>query len=545
MIHFIHRLFKLEGIIHRFFFWLIIMIVLTSTTFLFTYSAVEKRQRIEETKASLHYDLLNQEMVLKSWTEDREQEVYLLASFPVSKDGDYNIMAARFRYYNEYYEQIESVIYIDSDGYVRIHTGEDEAILYDSLINVKDEEFFQIAKKGEKQLYHIVDDTFKEDRHAILFASPVITYDGEFNGVVATIVYPDKIIELLRQTIRGETGKITVINGDGTKILDVTKDSKRLYLFEKDKSKLDGKLLHHLRKQENGFIEYINNEGEKIYSSFTSLSNNKYFLLNEVTKREVLQPHNRMVALLSVITFVIIVLGFLIFIPISQKLIQPFKYLLDGISRMKDGEYTIQLNPEKFKKSPIELRQMMNVFNEMAISIDEKKRLLKRLSNTDGLTGVANRRLFELKLTEQWEICNVKHKPISLLFIDIDYFKQYNDRFGHLEGDACLKKVARAIDHLITDPNQLVARYGGEEFVIVLPNTNSNGAYDVAKQVQNEVEKLRIQHSENSGEQYVTVSIGVATMNPTDANNKEDLIQLADQAVYEAKSQGRNRIIVK
>lgn len=212
---------------------------------------------------------------------------------------------------------------------------------------------------------------------------------------------------------------------------------------------------------------------------------------------------------------------------------------------MKEGDYAVQLNPQKFVTSPKELRQMMSVFNEMASSIHENKEILKRLSNTDGLTGVANRRLFEEKLHEQWMLCKENERPLSLLFIDIDHFKQFNDRFGHLEGDACLKRVAQTLDQLNKHDNHLVARYGGEEFVIILPNTPTNEAFEVAKRIQTEIGKLRIKYSETKLDQYVTVSIGVATLIPTDLNKKEDLIQLADQAVYEAKSQGRNKIIVK
>src|SRR5690606_20025580 len=187
-------------------------------------------------------------------------------------------------------------------------------------------------------------------------------------------------------------------------------------------------------------------------------------------------------------------------------------YLAEGIGRMKEGDYTIQLDPEKFKTTPKEIRQIMCVFNEMAASIQNNKNILKRLSHTDGLTGVANRRLFDERLDEAWAACTEAEKPLSLIFIDIDHFKQYNDRFGHLEGDACLKKVARAIDALIEEDEQLVARYGGEAVVVFLPNTDTKEAASTAKPMQKEDETLRNLRAGPGGGQNVAASSAAAPL---------------------------------
>lgn len=545
MLRLIHRLFKLDSIVNRFFFWLVFIIILTSFTYLFTYSSVERNQKIEETKKNLEFDLQNQHMVLTSWTEDREQEVQLLASFPVTKERDYEIMGARFRYYSDYFDQIESILYIDPEGYVRINTATEEVILYGSTQNVKEEPFFQMVKNGGNKVHHVIEESLLTSHFSIFFLAPVFSNEGEFNGIVGTVVYPERVIDVLSQTIRGNTGSMTLVDKDGMKILNVGKNTKHLYIFEEERHYVDGTLLHFMRKKENGFLEYKNSDGEKVYAAFTAMEQEQFYLINEITKREVLQTHNRVVALMFVITVLIIMAAFLAFLPISKRLMRPFTYLAEGIGRMKEGDYTIQLDPEKFKTTPKEIRQIMCVFNEMAASIQNNKNILKRLSHTDGLTGVANRRLFDERLDEAWAACTEAEKPLSLIFIDIDHFKQYNDRFGHLEGDACLKKVARAVDALIEEDEQLVARYGGEEFVVILPNTDTKEASSIAKQMQKEVEALRILRSGPEEGQYVTVSIGVATVQPTEEKKKEDLIELADQALYEAKSKGRNKIVVK
>lgn len=549
MIHFLHKVLRLNGIVSRFFFWVIIIVVLTSCSYLITFSAVDKNNRIQEVDNNLQFGLYNQKVTLENWAADREEEVHLLASFPVTKEQNYDIMAARFSYYHQYYKQLNSIVYVDPDGYVKIDTALEEPILDKNVLsqyngNVKDRAYFKAAKKGEKLIYHVIEKAATGDE-AVIFSAPVESDDGEFNGVVLTAVYLDVINELLSETIQGKTGKITLINEQGELITELTKDSRKLYVLEEEKRTIDAGLLHYLRKKGEGFIEYKNNEGEEVFIAFSSLLNDQFFLINEITKREVLEPHNRMVSIMFIITIIIILLAFVLFFPVSKRLLNPFSYLVVAINRMKEGDYNTQLNPNKFKTSPKELQQIMFVFNEMATSIRENKNLLKNLSNTDGLTGIANRRLFEEKLDKLWLVSRKKHQPLSLLFIDIDYFKKYNDSFGHLEGDACLINVAQTLNALIKQEEHLVARYGGEEFVIILHNVDSAEAFDVATDVQKAIEELRIQRSTVDEEKYVTVSVGVATMIPTELNTKEELIQLADQAVYEAKSQGRNKIIVK
>lgn len=536
---------KLDGIVSRFFFWVLIIVFLTSFSYLFTYSAIDKKVKLEEVEANLQYGLQNQIITLENWSADREEEVFLLAGFLVTTDGNYDVMATRFNYFAKHYEHLNSIVYIDKDGYVKLDTAYEGTVLRDIQVNVSDREYFKSAKAGDKVVYQIIEKESTGDA-TVIFSAPVLTEDNEFNGVLLTAVHLDKIIELLSETIQGETGKITFTNNEGEVILKLTKDKSKTLISEVETNHLDGELLHHIKKEANiGFVEYRDEANKATYSAFSPLLNDQFMLINEIDKQEVLAPHNRMVTIMSMITLFIIIGAFILFYPVTQRLLQPFRHLVFAINRMKRGRYNTQLDPEKFKTSPRELQQMMHVFNEMAVAIQENKQLLKRLSNTDGLTGIANRRLFEETLKEKWNRCLQEQKPISLLFIDIDFFKKYNDSFGHQEGDNCLIEIAQALEEVADKPNELVARYGGEEFVITLPNTTSEKATEVATKVQKQIKQLRIQRSPTDDEKYVTVSVGVATLVPTTLNTKEELIQIADQALYDAKSQGRNKVIVK
>jgi diguanylate cyclase (GGDEF)-like protein/PAS domain S-box-containing protein len=178
--------------------------------------------------------------------------------------------------------------------------------------------------------------------------------------------------------------------------------------------------------------------------------------------------------------------------------------------------------------------------------ITNHKRKIKKLEKaiyTDELTGVYNRRFFNLKLNEEGNLNSKNEKPLSLLVIDIDYFKKYNDTYGHQKGDACLTLVAQALKSNVreTDP---VCRIGGEEFCVILSNTRKEIAISIAKNLCKKIEGLKIPHTKSNVSKYVTISIGVSTISGTDFTQIEqnELFSLADQALYKAKESGRNQV---
>jgi diguanylate cyclase (GGDEF)-like protein/PAS domain S-box-containing protein len=166
---------------------------------------------------------------------------------------------------------------------------------------------------------------------------------------------------------------------------------------------------------------------------------------------------------------------------------------------------------------------------------------VEALAITDALTGLPNRRRFDQDLATEWLRGAREQEPLSLLMMDIDKFKVYNDTFGHIRGDGCLKQVAEACMDVIHRPGDLVARYGGEEFVVILPNTNSEGALAVANDILEAIRHRRLPHP-GSAHQIVTVSIGCATGVPAYGKHATELLDLADRALYTAKSAGRNQV---
>lgn len=174
--------------------------------------------------------------------------------------------------------------------------------------------------------------------------------------------------------------------------------------------------------------------------------------------------------------------------------------------------------------------------------LNEANRKLKYLSRLDSLTGIANRRHMDEILDKEWFRAIRNRSNISIIFIDIDYFKLYNDNYGHLMGDECLKEVAATLKDIPVRPNDLVSRYGGEEFTLVLPETSE--ARTVAEKCRRSVEQLQIPHEFSEVADVVTISIGACTCSPNIGTNPKMIIDLADKALYKAKESGRNRVEV-
>jgi diguanylate cyclase (GGDEF)-like protein len=171
-----------------------------------------------------------------------------------------------------------------------------------------------------------------------------------------------------------------------------------------------------------------------------------------------------------------------------------------------------------------------------------QKLVMQQLLATDALTGIANRRSFDEVIANEWRRCARAGRPLSLLMIDVDHFKAYNDRFGHQKGDACLRRLARVLVDCIAAPDALVARYGGEEFVCLLPGADQRAAAKLARRVTAALDRAAIIHPTSPDSDRITLSIGVATADAF-VTNETALLTLADELLYAAKNGGRNRIV--
>lgn len=334
----------------------------------------------------------------------------------------------------------------------------------------------------------------------------------------------------------------------------------------------DQALLDDVRKslalhRDDGFVIYDvtgadNRQGNpsgKFVAAYTQIPKTNWFVVSAIPYQNLLfeaQSVRNQIILIGLLCFVAsILLAYLI----SRSISAPLEKLIDIMKHAQNGNYTVRM-PREGKD---ELTTLSQHFNDMAREVaqehdqlesrvfertrdlEEANLKLATLSMTDSLTGIPNRRRFDLVLVTELQRATRSGTPLALMMIDVDYFKNYNDYYGHQEGDACLRKVACLIEGNARRSSDLVARYGGEEFVMLLPETDRISAMQLAESILASLVALNLPHARTPlTRKYVTASIGVAVAQPNEQHKPEDFIRMADRAMYSAKELGRNRVVL-
>lgn len=214
--------------------------------------------------------------------------------------------------------------------------------------------------------------------------------------------------------------------------------------------------------------------------------------------------------------------------------VKRLRTLTQKINLMTKGSHNLPSNRD-------EIDELFQAFDEFSNTINMQTRRLESLSLTDGLTNIANRRAFDQRLLVELSSDKSSKYDLSILLIDVDYFKQYNDTYGHINGDEALQKIASSLESIINKKTDLVARYGGEEFVVILPNTNAQQAEVIAQQMKQVIGLINIEHKTSKIADAITVSIGIVTRVKNGKTDADTLMKSADIALYHSKTQGRNQ----
>jgi len=302
-------------------------------------------------------------------------------------------------------------------------------------------------------------------------------------------------------------------------------------------------LLQHISQRRQGVLEASDSSGTPRYYGFTTLGaqvSDAYVVVG-VPAEEVLGPVRGFVignlllfAVAAGLIFVVLWFG------LGYWVLRPLRRLLATMTEVRRGDLTCRVG---VAEGTVEMVRIAQSFDDMLAELQQADARLRRQSDIDGLLGIANRRAFDETLAQEWARAVRDVSVTSLLMIDVDYFKNYNDSYGHQAGDRCLKQIADAIAAAVKRPGDLVARYGGEEFGVLLPGTDAAGADEVARAIQNEVAQRAIPHAASSVSDRITVSIGISTVTPTPGLRQESLVHAADRALYRAKQGGRNRCV--
>lgn len=282
----------------------------------------------------------------------------------------------------------------------------------------------------------------------------------------------------------------------------------------------------------------INKSMAQMELAVQDLNNRCSFKLSAETPREMYQYSEKIFNVTMTIAFIVGLLG----IVLVEYILHQF--VLGPISHQIRQFKTIAIHsdcPQTIEEEGSgEVLLLAQTANRMLNKIYSLNRQLQLASEKDSLTGLWNRRRFDRQLQHEWKFALRHNEPLSLLMLDVDYFKRFNDRYGHQQGDQCLQKVAQAIMRCANRETDLSARYGGEEFTVILPAIDRRGAETVAECIRTHIEQLQITHEDSEVHAVVTISCGIATLNANHGGTPENLIRLADQALYRAKGKGRN-----
>lgn len=257
-----------------------------------------------------------------------------------------------------------------------------------------------------------------------------------------------------------------------------------------------------------------------------------------------------------------LIVAMIIGILTAQKITQPILYLNASAKAIAAGnlDHTVNVQginelevlSQSFNQMAAQLQQSFTALEnanyeleqrveERTSELEKANQELQRISRVDELTQIANRRCFDEYLSQQWNRLKSEQQPLSLILGDIDYFKKYNDFYGHQHGDWCLQQIASSLQQVVKSPADLVARYGGEEFAVILPLKDTEAALIVAQAIKQEIHQAKLPHACSEIDDFITMSLGIASVVPTSAVSPEHLIAAADKALYQAKQQGRDR----
>lgn len=438
---------------------------------------------------------------------------------------------------------IRNVMVVGADGRVQCSVMNAPAGL-----DLSDRPYFRKAQETRDFVFSDFLIARKIDKPMVMAAYPVSAIDPRQDSVVVAGVTLEWMSKSMTR-LSGRAGFAAVmIDGKGT-ILAAPDDLASLVGRSIDTlplmSAIADKAL--LSDAPEGSMSFTATDGARRDISFVRIPGTEARLVMSVDESKVTASVNRDIrtAYLQLgFVCLFVLLGALI--GAEKLVIEPIETMTDIARRFGEGEWSVRVSHSRL---PSEFVPLARAFNAMAAQLSQRERemlatndRLTVMASIDMLSGLANRRGFQSRLDFEWMKAQQYGSELSLLMIDVDHFKLYNDTYGHPEGDACLAKLGETLAGIAADNLGFAARYGGEEFCLLLPNTGAQHAMEVGEAVRAAIQALELPHA-TSSHKTVTVSIGVACTLPSEESRPGDLIEAADAALYAAKHRGRNTVV--
>ncbi|WP_164985341.1 GGDEF domain-containing protein [Ammoniphilus sp. CFH 90114] len=516
--------------------WVRLFVFIISLFILVPTFYIEYQQASKQQKEHLENVLNTQTYHFEKWSQERSADIETLANIDIVKNHEYEKAKEFFDYFLTQKTDFADLVFINKEGFVQFDTVRPQ--VYDSLkIDVRNREYFQVAKN--KKEGHITDVLISKVTHqpVVIFASPIIGDDQTFNGVVFGSVDLHTIDQFLSGSKVGDIGHTYVVNKDGILLTELMDHPSEAF---GDHFTMDPSILKHVRDSVGPSpLLYQDPQGNWVFGAIQPMNQGNWWMISEIRVMDSFLPFLRKIAVLGLCILLGTFVATRFMIYIARQIEQPIQQLLQGVRYMESGDYTYKITESNITASTQEFRELFSAFNRMSDKVKENIYLLEELSTTCQLTNIYNRRYLTEYGDKIFRECVETGRACSCIAVDIDYFKQVNDTYGHGVGDQVLTHVSSILSSCIRS-SDIVTRYGGEEFIILSPYTTLQQSLMIAERIREQVEANPFYYGDIRIP--ITISLGVAEYSINhDANTLPELIQLSDKALYQAKENGRNQ----
>jgi diguanylate cyclase (GGDEF)-like protein len=438
---------------------------------------------------------------------------------------------------------IRSIMIVSKDGLVQCSTLNMQVGL-----NIGDREYFRKAQETRGFVFSDYLFGKTNGRPMMMAAYPVSALNPEEDAVVVAGINIDWLSQIMTN-LGGRPGISSVLVDSAGVVIAAPADQTSMIGRPLDAVPLMAAVAEKALSSDasTGSLSFTASDGSNRALSFARIAGTQSRLIVSIDEARVTAAINREIrtAYLQLgFVCLFVLLGALV--GAEKLIINPIEVMTGMARRFGEGDWSARVARSKV---PSEFVPLARAFNAMAAQLSQRERELVAtndrltvMASIDMLSGLANRRGFQSRLDFEWMKAQQYDSELSLLMIDVDHFKLYNDTYGHPEGDACLTRLGETLSGIAADTMGFAGRYGGEEFCLLLPNTDALKALTVGETVRAAVQELRIPHA-TSSHQTVTVSVGVAATLPNDTQRPGDLIEAADAALYAAKHRGRNTVV--
>ncbi len=485
-------------------------------------------------------------LLINTWFQEKSEDIKQLSYYKCVKDADLSGMNDLFvNYMEDIHLEFDNLFYAGIDGKIKMDAHNDA-----ENIDISDRMYYLAALQGRPFISGIL--TSRENgAKVVVVSAPVAGEDGKFHGLVAGTLSLQRIDQFISSFWVGNTGETYLVNKEGIMLTESRFTSS---LVKKGLIKGSTKYTYKVESQgvnsliggESGTGEYTNYRGKKVLGAYQWLPERDWGLMVEIERNEILGSWiDKIFVLVIIFLFLTVLIIYPLAVYLSGRIIRPITGLAKRVDSYAENYRSGTLSWTAIKDQSFEeIDVLAQAFYRMSEEMGQLMENLEKQARYDSLTGLANRRSFYEKGEEIVELAQRTQTPFTLLFVDIDRFKAFNDTFGHSVGDEVLIKLARTITQNIRI-NDVAGRLGGEEFAILLPGTDLEGAFLLAERLRKAVEETPIEVQEKI--LFLTISLGIAKYDLQKGRinalkQLEKVIKEADIAMYMAKEMGRNRV---